>query len=146
MNAIREYCEASPEQAPTVVKKAPNRLKTDADRKQAAEELKKGIAAFEPAQESMHITALVSGMITAAEANISAANLRTAVYDWLISENFLQIVTDDEGESRKGITERSGEIGIYEEEVTASSGKKYTRVLYSTQAQKYIADNIAAHL
>ncbi|MBP1546501.1 MAG: DNA helicase RecQ [Oscillospiraceae bacterium] len=146
MNAIREYCEASPEQAPTVVKKAPNRLKTDADRKQAAEELKKGIAAFEPAQESMHITALVSGMIIAAEANISAANLRTAVYDWLISENFLQIVTDDEGESRKGITERSGEIGIYEEEVTAASGKKYTRVLYSTQAQRYIAENIAAHL
>ncbi|MBQ5332581.1 MAG: DNA helicase RecQ [Oscillospiraceae bacterium] len=142
IQAIKYYCDGNPSEEPTVSKAPVNRMKTSADRKKAFAELEKGIADFSPSEENVHITALISGIIAAAGANVSAANLRTAVFEWLISEGYLELCPDNEGGTRKGITARSAEIGIFEEEVTASSGKKYTRVLYSTQAQRFIADNM----
>ena len=142
IQAIKDYCDGNPSEEPTVSKAPVNRMKTSADRKKAFAELEKGIADFSPSEENVHITALISGIIAAAGANVSAANLRTAVFEWLISEGYLELCPDNEGGTRKGITARSAEIGIFEEEVTASSGKKYTRVLYSTQAQRFIADNM----
>ncbi|MGN1101368.1 MAG: HRDC domain-containing protein, partial [Huintestinicola sp.] len=142
MGAIKDYCDENPVAEPTVKKAPVNRLKTPEDRKRAFAELERGISNFVPSEENVHVTALVSSIITAAEANISAANLRTAVYDWLIDRGYLQICRDDDGGEHKGITERSAEIGIFEQQVTASSGKSYTRVLYSTRAQRFIADNM----
>lgn len=153
IGAIKGYCDENPAGEPTVKKAPINRMKTPEDRKRAFAELERGISKFAPSEENMNITALISGIITAAGANVSAANLRTAVLEWLIDQGYLQVCPDNEGGERKGITGRSDEIGIFEEQVTATSGKSYTRVLYSTRAQRFIADNMgnigkfqAAHL
>lgn len=153
IGAIKSYCDENPAGEPTVKKAPVNRMKTPEDRKRAFAELERGISKFAPSEENMNITALISGIITAAGANVSAANLRTAVLEWLIDQGYLQVCPDNEGGERKGITGRSDEIGIFEEQVTATSGKSYTRVLYSTRAQRFIADNMgnigkfqAAHL
>lgn len=153
MAAIKEYCENAPAAEPTVKKAPVNRLKTPEERKRGFEGIIKGIGSFTPTDEAVHITALLSSIITAAGENISPANLRSVVYEWLISKGYLKMCTDFDGSERKGITEHSADIGIFESEVTASSGKKYTRVLFSTQAQRFIADSMgeiggfaAAHL
>ena len=153
IGAIKSYCDENPAGEPTVRKAPVNRMKTPEDKQRAFDELERGVTKFVPSEENVNITALISGIITAAGANVSASNLRTAVLEWLISEGYLQICPDNEGGERKGITGRSDEIGIFEEQVTATSGKSYTRVLYSTRAQRFIADNMgnigkfqAAHL
>ncbi|MDD6990313.1 MAG: DNA helicase RecQ [Oscillospiraceae bacterium] len=153
IGAIKDYCGENPPGEPTVKKAPVNRMKTPEDRNRAFEELERGISQFSPSEENMNITALISSIITAAGVNVSAANLRTAVLEWLISEGYLQVCPDSDGGERKGVTGRSAGIGIFEEQFTASSGKSYTRVLYSPRAQRFIADNLgniggyqAAHL
>lgn len=142
IGAIKNYCDENPTGEPTVKKAPVNRMKTSEDRKRAFDELERGASKFVPSEDNMNITALISSIIAAAQVNVSASNLRTAVLEWLISRGYLQICRDDDGGERKGVTGRSDEIGIFEEQVTASSGKSYTRVLYSTRAQRFIADNM----
>lgn len=68
----------------------------------------------------------------------------SVIADWLTNLGFLEITEDNRGR-RKFPTQRGRSLGITLEERIGKDGK-YMAVLYSTEAQQFIIDNLPAIL
>ena len=66
-----------------------------------------------------------------------------AIYTWLLSENYLKLITDENGKEVKRPTEAGEAIGISAVCRTGMRGD-YTVLLYNREAQSFLIDNIDA--
>ena len=67
----------------------------------------------------------------------------TGITTWLLDKDFLEIVTDSNGKNKKVPTQAGLQIGITTEiRHSKRNLGDYTVVLYSKEAQQFIADNI----
>ena len=67
----------------------------------------------------------------------------STINNWLLSLELLEIVESTNGKRQKLPTEQGKEIGIFTEERSGKFGD-YTMVLFSSQAQQFIYDNVDA--
>ncbi|MBQ8496921.1 MAG: hypothetical protein IJ489_05630 [Clostridia bacterium] len=65
------------------------------------------------------------------------------INDWLVDLGLLEVIALPNGENKKMPTQRGNQMGIFTEERTGIRGK-YIAVLFSSQAQQFIYDNIEA--
>ncbi len=105
------------------------------------------------AQEQLHIP-VVNGAISVSDFtdNInSIANLDsmkplkpTSITAWLLEKGFLQLVSDMTGKNKKIPTDEGRKIGIITEmRQSKKTLGEYQVLLYTKEAQQFIADNIA---
>jgi hypothetical protein len=65
----------------------------------------------------------------------------TSVTGWLVQEGYLKPLTDNDGKSRKEVTEKGKTIGLFTEMREGPAGR-YLAVLYPPAAQRFILDHI----
>ncbi len=93
--------------------------------------------------ETMTITAFCDMILTATQTQAANKRIRDAVTGWLVSNDYLCVKKDSQGHEYKDITEKSSDIGINSEKITASStGQSYIRVNYTQKAQQFIIENL----
>lgn len=88
------------------------------------------------AHEALPITQICANISEAAGKKLG----RAVVSDWLTGKGFLR-VDIVHGRKRKRVTESGEKIGIVEETRNGAYGE-YLAVLYSTEAQRFIVDNL----
>ncbi|MCM1522848.1 MAG: DNA helicase RecQ [Ruminococcus sp.] len=155
MKEIAEFLEENPVKAaadtPSMAaeeeKKTPadrkkSRMRTEAEIIQVFALLTQAHDKLTPDKCPLTATAFTDRIIAASGINVTAASLRKAVTGWLKSAGFIKTETDGNSRSFTDITDISENIGIYAENCTASSGEKYKRILYKTEAQRFILDNL----
>lgn len=97
-----------------------------------------------PDSEPLTVSAVTDRIISAAEINVSSTALRKAITGWLKDVGFLKTYTDEEGKNSTDVTSISESVGIFAEERTSAAGKKYKRIMYTPEAQRFITDNLAS--
>lgn len=66
----------------------------------------------------------------------------TQITNWLVSQGYLQVVTDTDGKEYKTINEKSKSIGMSTEERMTKHGRIYQVVTYNENAQMFIIDHL----
>lgn len=99
------------------------------------EELRKVAVADEP----VNITTLLKAIGEAAPGRKKLA--ATSVTGWLVQQDYLKTVQDDDGKSRKEITPKGKDIGLYTEMRDGPSGR-YLAMLYPPEAQRFVLSHI----
>lgn len=65
------------------------------------------------------------------------------IVQWLTEKGFLQTVPTENGRTRRGATEQSALVGIWEELRQGQNGS-YVLVCYGPEAQRFLLDNLPA--
>ena len=66
----------------------------------------------------------------------------TSITAWLVDKGFLTVITDKDGKNKKLPTQAGLQIGIFTETRYSKKNTEYQAVLYTKEAQQFIADNI----
>lgn len=91
-------------------------------------------------KDDLTVSAFSEMLLKETGCSIKPSRLRTAMTDWLISNGFLQEITED-GHKSKAVTDNSGSIGIYSVH-KVGSGLEYDKICYTPSAQRFIIDNM----
>ena len=68
----------------------------------------------------------------------------TQITSWLYLQGYLSEVEHEDGKRFKVLTDTSRLIGLTSKEMINSFGRKYPVILYNTEAQKFVIDNLDA--
>lgn len=68
----------------------------------------------------------------------------TQITSWLYLQGYLSEVEHEDGKRFKVLTDTSHLIGLTSKEMMNSFGRKYSVILYNTDAQKFVIDNLEA--
>lgn len=156
MSLISEYVSENPdnghtEAVPSEDVSSPRKSRAGMCRMKTPEQVMQVFSIIEgaadklcPDSEALTVSAFTEKIIEAAEVRVSSAALRNAITGWLKDTGFIKTYLDDGGRSHMDVTSISDSIGIYAEERTNAAGARYKRVMYTPEAQQFIADNLAS--
>lgn len=68
----------------------------------------------------------------------------TQITSWLYQQGYLSEIEHDDGKLFKVLTDKSYLIGLSSKEMMNSFGRMYPVILYNTDAQKFVIDNLDA--
>ena len=144
ITVIREHTQNNPAAAVSdekeIKKFRRNRMKTAEDIKAAFDGIYAGLGKVRAEREALTISAFIEKIVTETDVHIASAPLRRSITGWLRQAGLLE---PDSSESKA--SEKGGEIGIYNVNVTSpQTGKHYIKVLYNPSAQQFILDNMHA--
>ncbi|QOX65111.1 hypothetical protein FRZ06_18055 [Anoxybacterium hadale] len=66
----------------------------------------------------------------------------TQITNWLLENGYLKIITDDDDNDYKIVTDKGQSVGIMSIQKCSEYGRKYPVNLYDSNAQKFIIENI----
>lgn len=90
------------------------------------------------------VSTLTERIISEAGVRVSSASLRKSITGWLKDVGFIKTYLDGDGKSHMDVTAISESIGIFDENRTSAAGTPYKRIMYSTEAQQFVIDNLAS--
>ena len=101
------------------------------------------LAGYPFANEPITVTEITKNINALIDADEMKGLKTTSITNWLIEIGFLEYITDEKGKNHKFPTEKGTQLGILTQERLGMYGT-YKVVLYNSNAQQFILDNIDA--
>ncbi len=101
------------------------------------------LAGYPFTNEPITVTEITKNINALIDADEMKGLKTTSITNWLIEIGFLEYITDEKGKNHKFPTEKGTQLGILTQERLGMYGT-YKVVLYNSNAQQFILDNIDA--
>ncbi len=101
------------------------------------------LAGYPFTSEPITVTEITKNINALIDADEMKGLKTTSITNWLIEIDFLEYITDEKGKNHKFPTEKGTQLGILTQERLGMYGT-YKVVLYNSNAQQFILDNIDA--